>query len=64
MEEKNKPIVTSRILFISVLEKILFWGLIISFIILSIFVFSGDIKSNSYDYFEKLFISILAILIS
>lgn len=52
--EKIKPIVTSRILFISVLDKILLVVLVLSFILSTYSNFHGSISSMSYGYFGRI----------
>ena len=51
---KVKPLVTCRLLFISVLDKILFGILTLMFLLLTFSNFGGKISSPSYSYFANL----------
>lgn len=53
--KKIKPLVTSRILFISVLDKILLVSLILGFVLATISNFAGPITSASYGYWGRVF---------
>ena len=53
--KKIKPIITCRVLFITVLDKILFVLLALGFVCATYFNFLGDLSSLSYGYFARLF---------
>lgn len=55
IKEETKPLVTSRILFISVLDKIYIFILLIMFLSASYSVFAGDIASLNYGFWERIF---------
>lgn len=59
-----KPLITSRVLFISVLDKIYLVFLIIMFIALSCANFAGDISSIHYGFWAKLGKEILIIILT
>lgn len=50
-----KPLVTSRILFISVLDKIYIFMLLIMFITATFNIFAGDISSLNYGFWQRIF---------
>ena len=62
-EKYQKAIVTSRVLFVSVLDKIYLVILGIWFIIWTIFNFSGDISSLNYGFFRRLGNEVIFIII-
>ena len=62
-ERKVEPLVTCRILFISVLDKILFILFALSFVITFFLIFSGNLSSMSYGYFRKVSLLIGALII-
>lgn len=57
-DKEIKPLVTSRVLFISVLDKILLIILLLSLAISTFTVFVGNIASLNYNFFFRLFIYI------
>ena len=57
-EDTIKPLVTSRVLFISIIDKIYLITIILSLIILTYINFKGNISSLSYRFFDKLRIEI------
>lgn len=62
-EDTIKPLVTSRVLFISIIDKIYLITIILSLIILTYINFKGNISSLSYRFFDKLRIEINIIII-
>ena len=64
-EDTIKPLVTSRLLFISIIDKIYLTTIILILIILTYNNFKGNISSLSYHFFDKLKseINIIIILI-
>ena len=64
-KERNtkKPLVTCRVLFISVLDKILFALLALGFVFSLFSIFRGNFSSPSYGYWRRL-LDVIALLIS
>lgn len=60
---KKDPDVTCRVLFISVLDKILLFIYIIAFLSISFINFQGDISSIGYNFWLKLVDEILIVII-
>ena len=62
-DNKVKPLVTCRVLFITVLDKILFGILTLMFLLLTFKNFGGRISSPSYSYFGNLKSEIVIMII-
>lgn len=58
-----KPLFTSRLLFISVLDKVFIVVLMLMFLLRMAVIFEGDVTSLNYDYFERVGLSIINIFV-
>ena len=60
---KQKAIVTSRVLFISVLDKLYLIGFIVAFAIATFAVFVGDLTSSYYGFWNRVGVYLLVLIL-